>query len=75
MIIVDGVWWRRAVDPNFKPETVLPLFLEITKYMLQGRPDHATAPRGIHYERQPHRSGRRNCGRDRLDRVRSSHST
>jgi AcrR family transcriptional regulator len=44
MIIVDGVWWRRAVDPNFNAEAVLPLFLEITKHMLTGgakctRPD------------------------------------
>jgi AcrR family transcriptional regulator len=42
MIVVDGVWWRRAVDPNFDPETVLPLFLNITRYMASGR--HDTAP-------------------------------
>jgi AcrR family transcriptional regulator len=37
MIIVDGVWWRRAVDPNFDAEAVLPLFLSITKDMLLAR--------------------------------------
>ena len=43
-VIVDGVWWRRAVDPNFNAEAVLPLFLDITRHMLTGgakcaRPD------------------------------------
>jgi AcrR family transcriptional regulator len=36
MAIVDGIWWRRAVDPNFNPERVLPLFLGITRHMLKG---------------------------------------
>ena len=36
MVIVDGVWWRRAVDPSFQAERVLPLFLDITHYMLCG---------------------------------------
>ena len=38
MVVVDGVWWRRAVDPKFDPEAVLPLFLDITKHMLSGPP-------------------------------------
>jgi TetR/AcrR family transcriptional repressor of uid operon len=37
MIIADGVWWRRAVDPNFDAEAVLPMFFDITKYMLLDR--------------------------------------
>jgi AcrR family transcriptional regulator len=36
MVIVDGVWWRRAVDPDFNAEAVLPLFLHLTKHMLRG---------------------------------------
>jgi AcrR family transcriptional regulator len=36
MVIVDGVWWRRAVDPHFDAEAVLPLFLHLTKHMLTG---------------------------------------
>ena len=46
MIIVDGVWWRRAVEPDFDPETVLPLFLGITRHMLQGRPQKTDAAEG-----------------------------
>jgi AcrR family transcriptional regulator len=38
MIIADGVWWRRALDPDFKPATVLPLFMDITRHMLRSRP-------------------------------------
>jgi len=38
MIIADGVWWRRALDPDFKPETVLPIFMDITRRMLRGPP-------------------------------------
>ena len=37
MIIVDGVWWRRATDPQFDAEAVLPMFFDITKYMLLDR--------------------------------------
>ena len=42
MIIADGVWWRRAVDPKFDAEAVLPMFFDVTRYMLldrgKGRP-------------------------------------
>ena len=38
MAIADGVWWRRALDPDFKPESVLPLFMDITRHMLRSRP-------------------------------------
>jgi AcrR family transcriptional regulator len=38
MVIADGVWWRRALDPNFKPESVLPIFMDITRHMLRSRP-------------------------------------
>jgi len=36
MIMADGVWWRRAVEPNFNAEEVLPLFMELTRKMLMG---------------------------------------
>jgi AcrR family transcriptional regulator len=43
MIIADGVWWRRAVDRNLDAEAALPMFFDITRYMLlergQGRKD------------------------------------
>jgi TetR/AcrR family transcriptional regulator, repressor for uid operon len=35
-VIVDGIWWRRAVDPTFNAEAVLPLFMHITRHMLTG---------------------------------------
>ena len=38
MAIADGVWWRRALDPDFKPESVLPIFMDITRHMLRSRP-------------------------------------
>jgi AcrR family transcriptional regulator len=38
MIIADGVWWRRALDPNFKPEAMVPIFMDITRHMLRSRP-------------------------------------
>jgi TetR/AcrR family transcriptional regulator, repressor for uid operon len=38
MIIADGVWWRRALDPDFKPEAMLPVFMDITRHMLRSRP-------------------------------------
>ena len=42
MIIADGVWWRRALDPNFKPETALPIFMDIARHMLR-TPERASA--------------------------------
>jgi hypothetical protein len=42
MIIADGVWWRRALDPNFRADALLPLFMDITRYMLRGRTPDAS---------------------------------
>jgi AcrR family transcriptional regulator len=38
MVIADGVWWRRALDPNFDPEAMLPIFMDLTRHMLRSRP-------------------------------------
>ncbi len=38
MIIADGVWWRRALDSDFDPESVLPIFMDVTRHMLRARP-------------------------------------
>ncbi len=38
MIIADGVWWRRALDPSFDPTAQLPLFMDITRNLLRARP-------------------------------------
>ena len=38
MIIADGVWWRRALDPNFDPASMVPIFMDISRHMLRGRP-------------------------------------
>jgi AcrR family transcriptional regulator len=38
MVMADGVWWRRAVDPAFDPEAFLPIFMNLTRHMLLGTP-------------------------------------
>jgi TetR/AcrR family transcriptional regulator, repressor for uid operon len=38
MIIADGVWWRRALDPDFDPAAMVPIFMDIARHMLRGRP-------------------------------------
>jgi TetR/AcrR family transcriptional regulator, repressor for uid operon len=38
MVFADGVWWRRAVDPAFDAEAVLPIFMDLTRHMLLGAP-------------------------------------
>jgi TetR/AcrR family transcriptional regulator, repressor for uid operon len=38
MIIADGVWWRRALQPDFDPKAMLPIFMEVARHMLRGRP-------------------------------------
>jgi TetR/AcrR family transcriptional regulator, repressor for uid operon len=42
MIIADGIWWRRALDPHFDPASMVPMFMDITRHMLRSRP-HAVA--------------------------------
>jgi AcrR family transcriptional regulator len=34
MALVDGLYWRRAVDPEFDAETVLPTLLSVTHFLL-----------------------------------------
>jgi TetR/AcrR family transcriptional regulator, repressor for uid operon len=46
MAMVDGVWWRRAVDPAFDAESVLPIFLDNVRHMLLDRPERAVADGG-----------------------------
>jgi AcrR family transcriptional regulator len=50
MVIVDGVWWRRAVDPGFDAEAVLPLFLHLTEHMLRGGANSAVRAREDKHE-------------------------
>ena len=42
MVIADGVWWRRAVDPAFNAEAMLPIFMDLTRHMLLGASADAT---------------------------------
>jgi TetR/AcrR family transcriptional repressor of uid operon len=37
MVIADGVWWRRALDPGFDAKALLPVFMDITRHMLGSR--------------------------------------
>lgn len=43
MIMADGVWWRRALDPEFSPEKTLPLFMELARHMLRPNAGNASA--------------------------------
>jgi hypothetical protein len=38
MLIVDGVWWRRALDPQFDAATVVPIFMDTARHLLRARP-------------------------------------
>ena len=46
MIIADGVWWRRALDRDFDPASVMPLFMDITRHMLRNRPQSVAKAEG-----------------------------
>jgi TetR/AcrR family transcriptional repressor of uid operon len=47
MIIADGVWWRRALDREFDPKSVLAIFMDVTRHMLRGK---AATPRAADAE-------------------------
>src|SRR5258705_9436702 len=34
MVIADGIWWRRALEPGFDAKPLLPIFMDITRHML-----------------------------------------
>jgi TetR/AcrR family transcriptional regulator, repressor for uid operon len=38
MIIADGVWWRRALDPAFDPAAMVSIFMDMTRHMLRAAP-------------------------------------
>ena len=45
LAIGDGIEWRRAVDPGFDAETVLPLILQLVKCLLVPASNAAEEPR------------------------------
>ena len=44
MVIADGVWWRRALDPNFDPASVLPMFMDVARHLLGAGRAHVRTP-------------------------------
>jgi TetR/AcrR family transcriptional repressor of uid operon len=38
MIITDGLWWRRAVEPDFDPEAMVSMFMDVMRHLLRARP-------------------------------------
>jgi len=46
MALVDGLYWRRAIDPDFDAESVLPTLLAVVHFMLT-QPEAAAAKQHI----------------------------
>jgi TetR/AcrR family transcriptional repressor of uid operon len=46
MIIADGVWWRRALDPNFRADALVPVFMDVVRHLLRTQQDNAAAAGG-----------------------------
>lgn len=42
MVISDGMFWRRAVDPDFQPQTVMPAVLHLIEELLKPVPARDT---------------------------------
>jgi len=38
MVLGDGMSWRRAVDPSFDPEAILPMVLHMVHCLLANKP-------------------------------------
>jgi hypothetical protein len=45
MIIADGVWWRRALDPRFRADALVPVFMDVARHLLRSQQGKQT-PRG-----------------------------
>src|ERR1043166_8689151 len=37
MIIADGVWWRRALDPKFRADALVPVFMDVARHLLRSQ--------------------------------------
>ena len=46
MIIADGVWWRRALDPNFNANVLVPVFMDVARHLLRSRSQGRRAGEG-----------------------------
>ncbi len=44
LIIGDGTFWRRAIDPDFDPQTVVPAVMDLVGKLLNPAPAEAPAP-------------------------------
>ena len=44
MIIAD--WWRRALDPNFRADAMVPVFMDVARHLLRGRAPLAVVDEG-----------------------------
>ena len=41
MTIADGVWWRRASNPQFDARPLVPLIMDVLRHILRARGDGA----------------------------------
>jgi hypothetical protein len=46
MLIADGVWWQRALQKDFDAKAMLPLFMDVTRHMLRGKPKVVAGNKG-----------------------------
>lgn len=47
ILFADGVWWRRAVHPDFDPAPTVPIFMSIVRFMLLGQQQRGGKQGGI----------------------------
>ncbi len=47
MVIADGVWMRRAIDPNFDAVAMIPMFMNVTRHLLRKPADDGNEDRSM----------------------------
>lgn len=47
ILFADGVWWRRAVIPDFDPAPTIPVFMSIMRFMLLGQQQRGGTQGGL----------------------------
>jgi TetR/AcrR family transcriptional repressor of uid operon len=47
ILLADGVWWRRAVHPDYDPTTSIPIFMSIMRFMLLDRAQRELGQVGV----------------------------
>jgi hypothetical protein len=52
LVVADGMFWHRAIDPDFDPATVMPAVLQLIEALLNPVPESKPAANSVSVQRE-----------------------